>query len=384
MDYAAALSAYQGTPTIDVLRTHLLAKTWPDQPPKLYIGPDQSMTTAGAVDASHDSASHTITVGHHAAATSEDILDNVLFEVCNALNPKIEEAAALSQREPVDNVGAARGAAEYDTLKAYVVELATIFAPGGDASGFPQLLAGQHALPTQALATIQSWVHTYEPIYPTYNVPADEAFAVIPLSLLLPLPAVAPTPPAGSTAPAAPVAAEQAAIQQFCATPHNPRANPTSESFYLALLTTRQVYAYERPRNWTMNQLKQYFTDIAGLTAAVPSLLTDVTYRRYRDAWSEATCDRRYHCYLFAGLVAELDAQHAGAIPAIRQFDQATVGVAREEAARGIAARYEAGDMKQVLPMKPWLVSDVPLRNRVDALLGALHPPMAVNLSRIK
>jgi hypothetical protein len=373
MLFTVAVNAYPATPNVTALRNHLLATVWGNAgAPAVFVVTNVAMA-AGQIAASYDGTGHKITITHNAAA-DEDILDYLLFEVSNVLNPKIAQASALPKIEPVDNVGAARAAAEYDTLKAYVHDLQTVFAP----AGFAALLAGAPNLPAQALSTITSWVNQYEPIYAAYNIPPAQAFAVQPLAALLPLPAAAPPVVAGG-APQ-PIPAEQAAIVQFASTPHNPGANPASDSFYLALLTTRQVYAFERPRGWQSNQMSEYLKAIAPLQAAAGNIVSDQVYRPFRAAWGD---EIRYRTYLFATLMPLLQAQYAAAIAPRYVFDPATVLIARQEAARAIASRYQSADMSKVLPMKAWLTSDVALRTQVNVILAAAGAP-AVILANIK
>jgi len=380
MTYAAVLAQYQGTQTVNQLRTHLLAKVWPGNPPNLSIQPDAQMATPGAVSAQYDSNSHTIKVRHEAHATDKDILDNVLWEVCNALNPKIAQAAALPKTEPVGNVGAANCAAEYDTMKAYVQDLATIFA-GGAVAGFPNLVAGQHDLPTMALRQINTWLATYQPIYAAFNVPAGQVFAPVALNALLPLPAVVPVP---AGAGAAPVPAEQVAVIQFGTTMHNPGADQTREDWYLAHLTSQQLYAYERVRGWTPLDLANYLKAIPGFNAVVPNLTTNAIYSRYRGIWMKADTDRRYRCYLFMEMVDALNHSHGGLVPPLYALDPAVAPVARREAARGVVSRYQLRDMTRLVPLRDWLASDVALLHQANVELGALTPGATVNLATIK
>jgi hypothetical protein len=373
MNFVTAVSSYPATPTVTALRNRLLGKVWGAAgAPQVFIVTRGTMA-AGSIAAHYDGAKHAVTITHN-AASDKDVLDNLLFEVSNVLNPKMAQASALPKTDPVDNVGAARAAAEYDTLKGYVSDLAATFAP----AGFPALLATAHDLPTQALRTITSWVNLYVPMYVGYNVLPASMFAIHPLGALLPLPAAAPPPVVGGAAQ--PIPAEQAAIVRFASTPHNPGADPAGEGFYLAQLNTRQVYAYERPRGWQVNQMSEYLKAIDPLQAAAGNIVNDQTYREFRAAWGD---EARYRTYLFATLMPLLQVRYAGTIAPQYVFDAATTLVAREEAARGIAERYRSGDMSKVRPMKPWLESDVPLRSRVDAILAgkALAP---LNLARIK
>ncbi|GHJ42753.1 hypothetical protein Cs7R123_00950 [Catellatospora sp. TT07R-123] len=376
MNFQAAVNQYTAgaSATTAALQAHLLAVVWPGAAPQVNIGVDGTIA-AGGVRPHYDSATNTIAIQHN-GATPEDILDNILFEVNNALNPKIAAAAALSKATPVGDLGDEKIAAEYDTLKLYVRDLATIFA-GGNPNNFPGLVGGAHALPTQALATINGWIANYAPIYAGYNVAGAAAFVVQPIAAIMPLPAVAVAPAGAAPQP---IPAEQAAILQFGTTIHNPGAPAAGEQFYLALLTSKRVYGYELVREWNVSQLTTYVKSIGG---AFANVMADNRVKALKAAWEG---ERRFRPYLFVELMGLMPAMApAGVVGAQFQFDLVMSQVALTEASRAVSDRWDLGDLSKVKPVAPWLQPGLALRNSVDALrLGAMPVKPAIVLSRIR
>ncbi|MBV1850696.1 hypothetical protein [Catellatospora tritici] len=376
MNYQPAINQYNvgASATTAALQVHLLAAVWPGAAPQVNIVVDGTIA-AGGVRPDYDSATNTITIRHNAAGP-EDILDNLLFEVNNALNPKVAAAAALSKATPVGDLGNQKIIAEYDTFKLYVRDLATIFAPGGNANNFPALVGGAHALPAQALATINNWIATYAPIYAAYG--AGAPFAVHPTANLMPLPAVPAAPAGPFGAGGAAVAAEQAAILQFGTTIHNPGA--AGEQFYLGLLTSKQVYGYELVRNWNVSQLTTY---VKAIDPAYVNVMAANQMKPIKLAWED---ERRFRPYLFEQAMALLPVlAPAGALGQNHQFDPGMVQVALEEASRAVSDRWEKGDLSKVKPVVPWLQPGQALRVQVDLLRMNAAPALpAINLSRIR
>ncbi|MDI1463770.1 hypothetical protein QEZ54_22555 [Catellatospora sp. KI3] len=376
MNYQAAINQYNAgaTATVTALQNHLLAVVWPGAAPQVNIAADGTLA-AGAVRPHFDSATNTVTIAHNGASAA-DVLDNLLFEVNNALNPKIAAAAALSKATPVGDLGDHKIVAEYDTFKLYVRDLAIIFA-GGNPNNFPGLVAGAHALPTQALATINNWIALYAPIYAAYNVAGAAAFVVHPAVNIMPLPGVAAAPAGAAPQP---IPAEQAAILQFGTTIHNPGVPATSEQFYLALLTSKRVYGYELVREWNVSQLTTY---VRGVHAAFANVMASPQVRPVKEAWEN---ERRFRPYLFVELMAQLpNLVPAGVIGAQHQFDLVMSQVALEEASRAVSGRWDLNDLSKVKPMVPWLQPGLPLRNQVDVLrLAAIPAKPAINLARIR
>src|SRR5262249_10821234 len=151
-------------------------------------------------------------------------------------------------------------------------------------------------LPAVALSYVQRWQNTYQPIYVAHGIasatPADAAFAHVPVNTLVPFPAI---PPAAH-GPNPRVAAEQHGLLPWFQRVPNPP--PPAATFYLAQLTTPDVYSYEQIRAWDSNQLANYLRGVRRAAApgvalgnAVTNLPANTLYRSCWRDWANPVQD---------------------------------------------------------------------------------------------
>ncbi|MYV98551.1 hypothetical protein [Streptomyces sp. SID3343] len=291
---ASLVARANGTPADPLAQSYsaaLLAKGgWAAGPPLIQL-------TEGVLaepKAHYDTGANTIQIRHAHGAAPVDILDAILYEVNNALNPAIAVAAGLPITATVRSYAAATATAEFMTLKGYIADVLAVVFPGlglapltgARAPAFPGVCA------PQSVRSMTAWRNTYLPLYTT---PAP----------VLPPGVVVPALPA-AVLPAAVMAAngrDQVAALVFTCTIHN--VNAVGKYLYQSQLTTFEVYHYDRVQKFSNAEFQ------ANVNHNYPAGANTLAF--YSAEWNRASLTTSAKIGLYACCVGQLQANHAGA-----------------------------------------------------------------------
>jgi hypothetical protein len=271
-----------GAPQVDLVQAEIL------QPKALFIV-----------------ATNTITVQHAAQADPLSILDAILYESSNAMNIAVATASALPKDTAVGNFAAALAAAEFTTLKNYIVDLIAILLPVAGLAGLDAQFVNDQTdlgLPPQAGSSLLQWLNTYLPLY-------TDAAPILPPGVIPPVP-MPPPVPVGQVL--GPNGRDVLAERVFTASIHDPHA--TGANAHLASLTTFQVYYYERVRDFSRGEL------LGNIAANYPNGSNTAVV--YASEWTRASLSKAAKVGLYAGLIANLlrAAAGAGVVPVAIQL----------------------------------------------------------------